>query len=148
MSKIRLLVKEKVISMALMVGMLISLVTVNPQKVEAATTLSNVSIVCYTTSWSNVTTYTTSSLNSRSGYICAGDRCTILDVYGNGAGRVRYPISGGRYKTAYASAGYFFVNTNFSTSTTKIGKNLTAYRKSSGNSTIGSVYANDNIILV
>jgi murein DD-endopeptidase MepM/ murein hydrolase activator NlpD len=61
---------------------------------------------------------------------------------------VKYPISGGKYKTAYASSRYFFTNVNFSTSTSQLGKKLTAYRKSTGSSTIGSVYASDNVMII
>lgn len=115
---------------------------------KAATELNKVPLVTYTRyASSNLITYTTSALKTRSGYICANDLCTILKVYHNGAVQVRYPVSRGT-KVAYASMSGFFLNTDFSAATMKLGERKTAYRKSSGNATIGSVYAEDDVVIV
>lgn len=114
---------------------------------EAATVTTRVPLVTYTRYTGNLTTYTTSSLTKKTGYICANDRCTILRVYSNGAVQVRYPVRRGT-RIAYASMSGFFLNTSFSNATRKMGTAKTAYRKSTGNSTIGSVYASDQVTII
>lgn len=115
---------------------------------EAATTTNRVPIVAYTRNASgNVTTYSDVSLTRQTGYICYYDQCTILEIYSNGAVRVRYPIRNGT-RTAYAAMSGFFENIDFSTNTMKLGEGKTAYRKSTGNATIGSVYANDDVVII
>ena len=90
----------------------------------------------------------TFDLKTKSGYICATDKCTIMDVYSNGAVRVKYPVSGGRYKIAFARTNDFFNSADFAVSTTHLGKRLKAYKKSVGSSTIGTVYATDDVIII
>lgn len=114
---------------------------------KAATVTDRLPIVTYTRYSANLRTYTDSSLRTRTGYICSGDKCTILELYSNGAAKVRYPVSRGM-RTAYANMCGFFLNVDFSTVTTELGVGKTAYRKSTGNSTIGSVYANDQVVIV
>lgn len=114
---------------------------------EAATAMENVNIVAYTRYSGNLNTYSDAGLTKRIGYICANDQCTILDVYNNGAVRVRYPVKKGT-RTAYAAMSGFFINTDFSTNTMKLGTGKTAYRKSTGNATIGSVFKDDNVMIV
>lgn len=116
------------------------------QSVQAETATNRVPITCYTISTENVNTY--KSVNGAySGYICANDKCTIIEVYDNGWLKVKYPVSWGT-KTAYAKSSSFFCNTSFATKTTKIGKNMTVYRKSNLSSTIGTVYGTDSIIVI
>ena len=111
----------------------------------AATTTGNVPITTYTLS-GRVTTY--KSVNgSYSGYIDSTDQCKILAVYDSGWLRVRYPVSWG-YKTAYARSNNFFINVNFDTSTTTLGKTMTVYRGFDLASSIGTVYADDGVIIV
>lgn len=71
----------------------------------------------------------------------------IHELYNNGAVKVTYPISRG-YRTAYASSSAFFANVNFATDTKTLGVKLTAYRRSTGTATIGSVYASDSVIII
>ncbi|MBR1742365.1 MAG: hypothetical protein IJ733_10985, partial [Lachnospiraceae bacterium] len=59
--------------------------TMGLQKAKAATETNRVPMVCYTRYSGNLNTYTTSSLTTRTGYICSYDQCTILNVYSNGA---------------------------------------------------------------
>lgn len=83
------------------------------------------------------------------GYIDgATDRCIIQEVRSDGYVRVKYPISRGRYRTAYASSNAFFVNTNFSTQKMQLGTSKTAYRRSNLSQSLGTVYANDQVIVV
>lgn len=110
----------------------------NAVMAEAATTSDKLPIVCYTIGNSRVTTYTTSSLTKSTGWIAAGDKCTIKAIYSNGSVKVTYPVARGT-RTAFASATAFFGNIDWSTSTTQIGSDKTAYAKSSGSSTIGTV---------
>lgn len=114
---------------------------------KAATVTDRLPIVTYTRYNSNLRTYTDSSLRTKTGYICSYDKCTILNVYSNGAVRVRYPVKNGT-RVAYAAMSGFFINTDFSSATTKLGVGKTAYRKSSGDATIGSVYADDQVTII
>ena len=118
-------------------------------KAEAATAVSQVPIVTYTRyASSKTTTYTTSALSKSTGYICYYDQCTILAVYPNqNSVKVRYPVTGGM-RTAYASMSAFFYKTNFTNATRTIGSSKTAYRKSTGNATIGSVYSTDQVVII
>jgi len=105
-------------------------------------TTSRLPISCYTLK-GRVTTYTTSACTKTSGYIDSADLCKIKAFYKDyGSVKVQYPVPGGM-KTAYAKTSGFFFNTSFSTATGKTGKQLIAYRRSSGASTIGTVYASD-----
>lgn len=115
---------------------------------KAATVTNRLPIVTYTRYNSNLNTYTDSSLRTKTGYICSYDLCTILQVYSNGAVKVRYPVKNNKTRVAYAAMSGFFLDTNFSTATTKLGVRKTAYRKSTGNATIGSVYANDQVTII
>lgn len=115
---------------------------------EAASTTGRVPMWAYMKNGSGrLTTYTTNALARSTGYIVPGDYCKILAFYSNGSVRVSYPTARGT-KTAYAAMSGFMVSTGFSTSTRTLGKRLTAYRRSTGNSTIGTVYAADKVIVV
>lgn len=139
--------KKKITAMLMMVVMAASLVS-GAAKADAATAMSNVSIVCYLRGNSRANTY--QSVNGAySGYIDAGDQCTILAVYNNGWVKVSYPVNNGRNtKTAYTQASNFFTNTDFSTSKVNAGSNYTVYKKSNLASSLGTVYGSDSVILV
>lgn len=110
---------------------------------KAATAISKVPITCYTVLSGNATTY--KSINGAySGYICKGDLCKILSVYSSGWVKVSYPTARGS-KTAYTHSKNFFSDVDFSTATTKVGKSMTVYKKSDCKSSLGTVFANDNI---
>lgn len=114
--------------------------------VSAATVPPMGGIIAYTISNGNVNTY--KSVNGAySGYISgASDLCNILEVYDSGWCKVSYPTSRGA-KTAYTQTSNFFGDTNFSNAYVKLGKNMTVYRKSSGNQRIGSVYSSDSVLI-
>lgn len=115
---------------------------------RAATETTRLPITTYTRISGNLVTYTTSSLNKRSGYICSNDLCKITRIYGaNSSCQVQYPTASGT-KTAYASMNGFFQNVSFSTSTKKIGKRVDVYRKSSGYATVGTVYSKDYVTII
>lgn len=115
---------------------------------EAASTTGRVPMWAYMKSGSGkLITYTTNALNSSTGYIEPGDYCKILAFYSNGSVKVSYPTSKGS-RTAYAAMNGFMASTGFDTRTRTLGKKLTAYRRSTGNSTIGTVYASDQVIVV
>lgn len=121
------------------------LITSANMNVYAATSTNKVPITAYTLN-GKVNTYQKVN-GSYSGYIAAGDQCTILEVYDSGWVKVKYPISRG-YKTAYTRSEYFFSNVNFSLSETTIGSNQTVYRRSDMAAKLGTVYANDSVIVV
>lgn len=115
---------------------------------EAASTTGRVPMWAYMKNGSGkLTTYTTNALTKSTGYIVPGDYCKILAFYSNGSVKVSYPTARGT-KTAYAAMSGFMISTDFSTSTRTLGKRLTAYRRGTGNSTIGTVYATDKVIVV
>lgn len=115
---------------------------------EAASTTGCVPMWAYMKNGSGrLTTYTTNALNRSTGYIEPGDYCKILAFYSNGAVKVSYPTPSG-YRTAYASMSGFMVSTNFSNNTKTLGTRLTAYRRSTGNSTIGTVFATDKVMVI
>lgn len=115
---------------------------------EAASTTGRVPMWAYMKSASGkLTTYTTNALNRSTGYIVPGDYCKILAFYSNGSVKVTYPVAKG-YRTAYASMSGFMASTGFTTRTRTLGKRLTAYRRSTGSATIGTVYASDWVIVV
>lgn len=115
---------------------------------EAASTTSRVPMWAYMKSGSGrLTTYTTNALNRSTGYIVPGDYCKISAFYSNGSVKVTYPTSKGS-RTAYASMSGFMASTGFTTRTRTLGRKLTAYRRSTGGATIGTVYASDQVIVV
>lgn len=115
---------------------------------EAATATSRVPAWVYMRSGSGkLYTYTSSALTTRTGYIEPGDYCKITAFYSNGAVRVVYPTSRGS-RTAYASMSGFLGSTNFNTSTRTLGIRATAYRRSTGNAAMGTVFASDNVTII
>lgn len=115
---------------------------------KAATVTNRLPIVTYTRNTSgNIATYSDISLTKSTGYICYYDRCTILNIYNNGVVKVRYPVRRGT-RTAYASMTDFFGSNDFDTRTAGAGARRIVYRKSRGNSTIGTVFSTDNVTIV
>lgn len=115
---------------------------------KAASTTGRVPMWAYMKNTSGrLTTYSSSSLKKSTGYIVPGDYCKILAFYSNGAVKVTYPIARG-HRTAYASTSGFMISTGFTTKTRTLGKKLTAYRRSTGGSTIGTVYASDQVMVI
>lgn len=115
---------------------------------KAASTTGRVPVWAYMKNSSGrLNTYTTSSLRTYTGYIEPGDYCKILAFYSNGAVRVSYPTARGA-RTTYAAMSGFTATTNFNTRTRTLGSAKTAYRRSSGSATIGSVYASDQVIVL
>lgn len=115
---------------------------------EAASTTGRVPMWAYMKNGSGkLTTYTSATLKSSTGYIVPGDYCKILAFYSNGAVKVTYPTSKGS-RTAYAAMSGFMTSTSFSTKTRTLGKKLTAYRRSTGSATIGTVFATDQVLVI
>lgn len=113
----------------------------------AASVTDRVPIICYALSTGRVSTYRSAG-GSYSGYIDGRvDQIRILNVYENGWSRVKYPISNG-YKTAYTKSSNLFCNTKFSTDTTVLGQRKTVYRRSNLSQSLGTVYADDKVIIV
>ena len=116
--------------------------------VQAASTTGRVPMWAYMRNGSGkLTTYTSTALNRSTGYIVPGDYCKIHAFYSNGAVKVTYPTSRGS-RTAYAQMSGFVAATNFSGQTKALGKRLTAYRRSTGSATIGTVYASDQVLII
>lgn len=124
-------------------------IVVNLVPVQAATETNRVPITCYTIPTGRVSTYNLS--NGRytyTGYIDGSvDRCVIQQVRSDGYCKVKYPVSRG-YRTAYAQSSKFFCNVNFSASTMRLGASKTVYRRSNLSQSLGTVYGNDNVIVV
>lgn len=119
----------------------------NLQVAQADTATNRTPIICYTISTGRVSTYQSAG-GAYSGYIDgATDQVRILNVYSNGWCRVKYPTSRG-YKTAYTKSANFFCNTEFPDSTTTIGQRKTVYRRSNLSQSLGTVYANDKVVIV
>ena len=141
---------KKVVMALLVMAMIVTFLPMEKMQVQAATTTGCVPIICYTIPTGRTNTYNLS--NGRytyTGYIDgATDCCTILEVKSDGYVRVKYPVSGGRFRTAYAKNSAFFVNTDFSTQKIQLGTSKTAYRRSNLSQTLGTVYANDQVIVV
>ncbi|MBQ1392848.1 MAG: M23 family metallopeptidase [Lachnospiraceae bacterium] len=114
--------------------------------VSAASTTNKVPITCYPLN-GRITTYTDTRLNVVSGYIDPTDRCQILQVYNTGAVKVKYPTSKGD-KVAFAPSTGFFVDTNFSTSSTKMGRQVPVYTTATSETSIGTVFADDQILII
>lgn len=122
---------------------------VNILSVQAATTTNWVPITCYTIPTERVNTYNLN--NGRyayTGYIDGNtDKCVIQQIRSDGYCKVKYPASRG-YRIAYAESSKFFSNINFSTNTKKLGARKTVYRRSNLSQSLGTVYANDNVLIV
>lgn len=114
--------------------------------VSAASTTNRVPITCYPLN-GRVTTYTNTRLDVRSGYIDPTDCCQILEIYSNGSIKIKYPTPKG-YKTAFAPSSGFFVDTNFYTSSKRMGVKVPVYTTASSDKTIGTVFADDQILVI
>lgn len=134
---------------AFIIMLLILCIPSNLASVQAATATSRVPITCYTIPTGRVNTYNLSGGRySYTGYIeGAADKCVIQQVRQDGYCKVKYPVGRG-YRTAYAQSSKFFVNTDFSTNTTKIGTRKTVYRRSNLSQSFGTVYADDNVVII
>lgn len=136
---------KKSVTVLMMAAMIVAGVVFFAAEPEAASSTGKLPISCYTLS-GRVTTYTNAACTRVSGYIDAVDLTKITAFYTNYSSvRVQYPTARGM-KTAYARASSFFADISFSTSTGKTGRNLTAYRRSTGSAAIGTVYASDKCI--
>lgn len=115
---------------------------------EAASTTDRLPLFCYMKNSSGVLyTYNYDNLTGQTGYIEPGDYCKILDVYSNGVVLVEYPTPRGK-RQKYASASGFFVNVDFSNAVGYAGQQMTVYRRSSGNATLGKVFASDTVTII
>ena len=106
-------------------------------------------LTCYTVSTGNVTTYTSASGSTSSGYITGStDQCVISKVYTNGRVEVTYPTPNGP-KMAYAKLSDFISSadavSNYSYS---VSANTDVYRRKDLSETIGKAYPTDNIVVV
>ena len=123
--------------------------TVNIFSIQATTTTNKVPITCYTIPTGRVNTYNLN--NGRytyTGYIDgSSDKCVIQQIRSDGYCKVNYPTSRG-YRTAYTQNSNFFSNINFSTNTKQLGARKTVYRRSNLSQSLGTVYANDNVLVV
>lgn len=76
--------------------------------------------------------------------IYVNDLCTIHEVYSNGYSKVSYPVSNGT-KTAYAKTSDFFPFATSSALEVNYNQKFTAYQKSNGAKTFGTVYSSDTV---
>lgn len=108
-----------------------------------------VPLKAYTVSAGNITTYTTPSGNSASGYITGStDECSISKVYVNGRVQVTYPTPNGP-KLAYANLADFISSSHAVTNYSyKVSQNTTVYRRSDMSEDFGTAYPTDTITVV
>lgn len=103
-------------------------------------------IKCYPISTGNNTpAFSSPGATSKSGTIYAADLCTIKAIYGNGYMTVEYPTSRGS-RMLYTKISAFFNSSTYEIAS--ISKYSVAYRRSSGNATIGSVDNRDTKVYV
>ena len=124
------------------------MIAAKPTPVEAVSSLSKYTpLSAYTLSSGNVTTY--GSVNGNSvGYISGKtDLCKISEIYSDRWVKVAYPTSKGS-KIAYCKLSDFIQNPSYSSVSEIASSEITVYRRSAGADTIGSVYANDNYVVV
>lgn len=136
---------KKVICSIFLMALIAGISLVCEKSAEAATATSKVPITAYVKGYSSVRTYKSVG-GTATGWIYSSDKCTILNVYSSGWCRVKYPVSSG-YRTAYTYSSHFFADTNFSTTTTKPGKNMTVYGKPNLTKQIGTTYGTDDVLL-
>lgn len=134
---------KKFVSLTMALIMLLTIVSVSLIPVSAASWPSTKNIKTYVISTGNNTTvYQTASSSSKYGTIYAGDLITILGYSGSRL-KVSYPTSKGS-KTGYIDKSKVTSGTiNYATSKWTATSSMTAYRRSSDSSTIGSVSKND-----
>lgn len=106
-------------------------------------------LTCYTVSTGNVTTYTSASGSTTSGYITGStDQCVINTVYVNGRVKVTYPTPSGS-KTAYANLSDFISSADaVSEYSYSVSSNTTVYRRKDMSESIGTAYSTDKITVV
>ena len=140
--------KTTVFIMTLILSLLV--IPIAGQKVYAAGgNISSlpVSIKAYPVSTANNTpAFANKGDGNKSGTIYAADLCTITRIDGDGWLIVNYPTSNNRTRTLFVKARDFFCATSFQEAS--ISKYATAYRRSSGSESIGSVDSADNLVYV
>lgn len=141
-------VKNVVNAMVIVLTLIVSCIgqTLAAVNVQAATPTNHVPITCYPIKNARYATW--ASVNGKvTGHIDGGDKCTILETYENGWCKVRYPVSGGRTKTAYSWMEFFFSNTQFSPSEALAGSNMKVFPRADCQGNLGTVYSNDKVII-
>lgn len=105
-------------------------------------------IKAYTIKTGKVTTY--DKVNGKAfGYISGSvDLCTINQIYTNGWVKVTYPLTNGKTKTGYCELKEFIQDVTFKDYQAHAPFSALAYRRSSGEATIGSVDKNDHLYIV
>jgi len=80
------------------------------------------------------------------GRISYKDECVILQIYEHGFCQVRYPLDKGGTRTQLVGINVFLMN--FPYNTASVTKKASAYRRSSGSATIGSVDTRDTTVWI
>ena len=140
---------KRSISLILTIAMFITAFAFTGSTVYAASGISSlpVTIKSYPISTGNNTpAYSYQGASSKSGTIYAADYCTINNIYSNGYIRVTYPTSGNKTRTLYVYSKDFFNATTYRKASIKCYSS--AYRRSSGSATIGSVDSADKLVYV
>ena len=106
-----------------------------------------VSIKAYPVSTANNTpAFASKGDSKKSGTIYASDLCTITRIDSDGWLYVTYPTSNNRTRSLFVRARDFFSSTSFQKAS--VIKYATAYRRSSGSASIGSVDSADKLVYV
>lgn len=109
----------------------------------------NLNIKCYTLSAGNTAVYSTKNCTVKCGTVFGSDLITLLNACGD-AIQISYPISGGRTGYGWIKASALSpgdLNNSFSLRMKVSGK-LPLYRRSTGDATVGTVFAGDEVFLV
>lgn len=116
-----------------------------PLSVSAASwpTTSNIKTYCVSTK-NDTTVYKTATSTSKYGTIYASDLITIIGVSGNRF-YVEYPVKAGTKRGYISKDAVTSAGINYASEVLTAGRKMTAYRRYSGSSTIGSVSKNDRI---
>lgn len=139
--------KSRIISIVLCIALLLSLNTASAFGASAKWP-STTNIKTYVISKSNNTTvYQTATSTKKYGTIYASDLITIKGYSGSRL-KVTYPITGGT-KTGYIDKSKVTAGSiNYASDKWTQNKKVTAYRRSGGGSTIGSLYVGDVVYKV
>ena len=106
-----------------------------------------VSIKAYPVSTANNTpAFASKGDSKKSGTIYASDLCTITRIDSDGWLYVTYPTSNNRTRSLFVRAQDFFCSTSFQKAS--VIKYATAYRRSSGDASLGSVDSTDKLVYV
>ena len=138
---------RRIVSVIAAMVCVISIIPFTGLDAQASSTTGKVPITFYAISTGRTSTYHYSNGRySYTGYIDAVDCCKVLRLDSNGYCLVQYPTRRG-YRQEYVRTNAIFQNENFSTREARMGVRITAYRRSNLSQQIGTIFADDTVII-